>query len=185
MLAIQFTPFPVLHTPRLILRQLTPDDAPAVQFFRSDAAFLRYVPREPEPSMQQAQEHIQLLHDNWANNISITWGLSWPNQPDLLGTICLWNLQPENYRAEIGYGLHPVHSRQGLMSEAMAAVVRFGLETMKLHSIEAHLDPGNDASIRLLEKHGFVREGLFRENIYFGGQFLDTAVYTRWAPAQV
>jgi ribosomal-protein-alanine N-acetyltransferase len=178
MLSIQFTPFPALHTPRLVLRQLTEEDAVAMQFFRSDTGFLRYIPRTPESALAQAQQHIQFLDELLGRNEAITWGLSLPGQPLLLGTICLWNLQPAHYRAEIGYGLHPAYSRQGLMGEALAAVVHFGFETLKLHSIEAQLNPENAASIRLLEKHHFRREGYFRENLYFQGQFLDTVVYT-------
>jgi len=183
MLSIQFTPFPVLHTARLVLRQLTASDAGAMQFFRADPEFLRYIPRTPEPTLAQAQQHMQLLEELLGRNEAITWGLSLPAQPALLGTICLWNLQPAHYRAEIGYGLHPSYSRQGLMGEALGAVVQFGFETLKLHSLEARLDPENAASIRLLEKHHFRREGYFRENCYFQQQFLDTVVYTLLASA--
>jgi ribosomal-protein-alanine N-acetyltransferase len=184
MISIQFTPFPVLHTTRLVLRQLTAADAGALQFFRSDTEFLRYIPRTPEPTLAQAQQHIQVLDELLGRNEAITWGLSLPGQPALLGTICFWNLQPAHYRAEVGYGLHPTYSRQGLMGEALGAVVQFGFETLKLHSIEAQLDPGNAASIRLLEKHHFRREGYFRENFYFQQQFLDTVVYSLLASAK-
>lgn len=62
-------------------------------------------------------------------------------------------------------------------------MVQFGFETLKLHSLEAQLDPKNAASIRLLEKHHFRREDYFRENYYFQQQFLDTVVYSLLASA--
>ncbi|MFM7401569.1 MAG: GNAT family N-acetyltransferase, partial [Bacteroidota bacterium] len=46
------------------------------------------------------------------------------------------------------------------------------------HSVEANVNPGNKRSILLLERCGFVREAYFRENYYFEGKFLDTAVYS-------
>ncbi|MCB2406458.1 GNAT family N-acetyltransferase [Hymenobacter lucidus] len=178
MLSIQLTPFPVLQTERLTLRPLTTDDAPTIRFFRSDDAFLRYIHREKEPTLEQAHRHLALLEQLLVNNEGIMWGLSPKTDQALLGTICLWNLQPAAHRAEVGYGLHPQYEKQGLMAEALAAVVRYSFEQLRLHSLEAHVDPENIASIRLLEKQGFVREGYFRESSYFQGQFLDTAVYT-------
>lgn len=182
MLHIQLTPFPVLHTPRLTLRQLTPADAPDIQFFRSDDTFLRYIHREKEPTLLQAQHHLQVLDELLRQNEGIMWGLSQPEVPGLIGSICLWHLQPAHHRAEVGYGLRPEFEKQGYMSEALAAVVGYGFDTLQLHSLEAHVDPANTSSIRLLEKHGFEREGYFRERFYFRGQFLDMAVYSLLAP---
>ncbi|UOQ73211.1 GNAT family N-acetyltransferase [Hymenobacter cellulosilyticus] len=179
MLQFQFTPFPELRTPRLLLRQLTADDAEAMRFFRSDEEFLRYVPREKEPTLFQAQQHLRLLADLEAANQGITWALSPPEQPQvLMGTICLWHLQADHHRAEVGYGLHPDFARQGLMAKALQAVIDYGFDHLRLHSLEAQVDPDNVASIRLLRKHGFVQEAHYRENYYFQGRYLDTVVYS-------
>lgn len=175
---IQLTPFRELTTPRLQLRRLSAADAPEVLFLRSDEAVLRYIFRKKEQTVAQAEAHLQLLEELLAQNKGINWGLSRPQEPALLGSICLWNVQPENRRAEVGYVLHPAHWGQGLMSEALAAVLRFGFAELKLHAIEAHVNPGNEASCRLLEKHGFVREGYLRENICFEGRYYDTVLYS-------
>lgn len=53
---------------------------------------------------------------------------------------------------------------------------------MKLHSIEAHIDPRNIASATLLKKGGFVQEALFKENCFYNDQFSDTAVYSILTP---
>jgi len=182
MLTIQLTPFPTLRTARLTLRQLTTADTEAMYFFRSDADFLRYINREPEPELAQTQAHLRQLAELHARDEGIVWGLSPMGEETLLGTICLWNLQLNNQRAEIGYGLHPAYERQGFMTEALAEVVRFAFAELGLHSLEAQLDPANTASVRLLEKHGFRREAYFRENHFFRGQFLDGAVYSLLAP---
>ena len=77
----------------------------------------------------------------------------------------------------MGYALHPDFHGAGVMSEAMDVVLDYGFNKMKLHSIEAHVHPDNLASINLLQKKGFVKEGHFRENVFFNGKFLDTVVY--------
>jgi ribosomal-protein-alanine N-acetyltransferase len=66
------------------------------------------------------------------------------------------------------------------MTEAVSAAIAYGFNTMKLHTIEAQVNPNNEASIGLLKKCGFVQEAYFRENFYFNGNFLDTPVFTLW-----
>jgi ribosomal-protein-alanine N-acetyltransferase len=64
------------------------------------------------------------------------------------------------------------------MNEAMTAVINYGFDDLKLHSIEANVNPGNASSIRLLERSGFIREAYHRENYYYNGHFLDSAIYS-------
>ncbi|MDQ6787925.1 MAG: GNAT family N-acetyltransferase, partial [Acidobacteriota bacterium] len=100
----------------------------------------------------------------------------------MIGTINFWKIKKENYRAEIGYMLDADYHGRGIMNEAIRAVLRFGFGEMNLHSVEANVNPDNAASIRLLEKNGFVREAYFKENYFFGGKFLDSAIYSLLAP---
>ena len=87
-------------------------------------------------------------------------------------------MQKEHYRAEIGYLLHPDYQQKGIMDEALKAVIKYGFETMQLHSIEANVNPANAASMKLLEKNGFVKEAYFKENYFYNGQFLDSVIYS-------
>ena len=87
-------------------------------------------------------------------------------------------MQKEHYRSEIGYALNPLFQGKGIMQEAMQAIIQYGFEIMKLHSVEANVNPANEASMRLLEKNGFVKEAYFRENYYFDGKFLDSVIYS-------
>lgn len=107
----------------------------------------------------------------------ITWAITLKEDTKLIGTICFWNIQKEHYRAEIGYVLHPDFQRKGIMQEAIAEVIKFGFQVMKLHSIEANTNPNNTSSIRLLERNKFIREGYFRENYFYNGKFYDSVVY--------
>ena len=68
------------------------------------------------------------------------------------------------------------------MSEVLDTIIDYGFTKIGLHSIEANVNPENQASIRLLEKHGFAREAYFRENYYFNGNFLDSAIYSLIKP---
>lgn len=180
MLEFNFSPFPVLTTKRLLLRELTLNDAPELFFLRSDETVLKYVGREPAKSVEEVYNFIEMIRRAVNNNESIFWAIAWADEPDkLIGSICFWQLQPENYRAEIGYNLHPDHWGKGIITEAIETVLQYGFENMNLHSIEARTHPGNTGSTRSLEKNGFVKEGQLREDFYFNGQFHDTLIYSK------
>ncbi len=150
---------------------------------RSDIRIIEYLEREPDTTIAQTLELLSLIKRNITENKGITWGIVRPASPDvLLGTIGLWRMIPKHHRAEIGYALHPDYWQQGIMSEAMAAVLAFGFEVLKLHSVEANVNPRNKASCKLLEKHGFVQEAYFRQNYFFRGQFLNSSIYSLLTP---
>jgi len=100
----------------------------------------------------------------------------------LIGTIGFWNILTEHFRAEIGYLLDVDFQGKGIMQEALSKVVEYGFNIMKLHSIEANVNPGNISSTRLLERNNFIKEGYFKENYYYNGRFTDTAVFSLFNP---
>ena len=180
MLTLNFNPFPELKTERLLLRRLARTDANEIFFLRSNENVVRYLGREPSKKVSEAEDFIDAINKNVDENNSILWGIAFLEDPStVIGTICLWNLKPENYRGEIGYLLHPDHWGKGIMKEAINAVVDYGFNVLGLHSIEALLSPENIASSAVLEKTGFIKEGHLKESFYFNGRFSDTAIYSR------
>lgn len=178
MLSLNFLPFPQLQTNRLFLRQITPADAPALFHLRSNPQVMQYLDRPPAKTVDDALALIQLITDMLQQNEAITWGLFPKEGSPLSGTIGFWRIAKEHYRAEIGYLLHPSLQGKGLMQEAMNTVLAYGFSALQLHSVEANVNPDNTASIRLLERSGFVREAYFRESYFYNGRFLDSAVYS-------
>ena len=180
MLSPVFSPFPELRTERLLLRKITMDDAPAVFELRSNEQVMKYIARPLNETIEDAKKWVRLVMDALEKNEGITWCICLKEQPAVhVGTIGFWRMQKENHRAEIGYMLHPSLHGKGIAYEAMQVVMHYGFDVMQLHSVEAHVDPDNIASIRLLQKAEFVREALFKENYFFNGTFLDTAVYSK------
>ncbi|MFC5269849.1 GNAT family N-acetyltransferase [Adhaeribacter terreus] len=178
MLDIELNPFTNLETERLILREVRETDAPEILFFRSDDTIMRFLDREKLKSEDEALEYIANTRKAVLENEGINWGICLKGSEKLIGTIGLWRFIKANHRAEIGYSLHPDYWNKGLMSEAMKVVLDYGFQTLKLHSIEANINPKNDASRKLLEKHGFVQEAYFRGDYYFQGEFLDSVIFS-------
>jgi ribosomal-protein-alanine N-acetyltransferase len=178
MLLLNFKSFPFLSTGRLILRRIADEDEKEIFFLRSDKEMLQFLDRDPAQSIDEAREWIRMINKGIDDNQYIAWAITLKDDPTLIGTISFWNVKYEHYRAEIGYALHPLFQGRGLMKEAMTAVINYGFDSLKLHSIEANVNPSNAPSIRLLERSGFIREAYHRENYYYNGHFLDSAIYS-------
>lgn len=172
-----FSPFPELTTERFLLRRTTIEDAPEFFQLRSDARVMKYIDRPPSKDEEEVRQLIASIGNDIKAGNGIMWVIVPKGQEKLIGTIGFWRMKKEHFRSEVGYLLHPDYWRQGVMNEVLREVLRFGFEVMHLHSVEAVTNPENVASRSLLEKVGFVQEGLFREDYYFNGKFLDSAMY--------
>jgi ribosomal-protein-alanine N-acetyltransferase len=178
MLTINLHPFPVLNTARLQLREIISTDIDQLLELRSNEDVMKYIDIPKLKNLEEASGLMQRIADSISNNIGLHWAITEKGADEMIGVILYKKVEAANHRAEVGYMLHPDHWRKGFLQEALTAVLDYGFNTLDLHSIEALVNPGNNASIRLLEKNNFVREALFRENYYFDGNFLDTGVYS-------
>lgn len=169
--------FPVIETERFILRELLDSDVEEVFEMRSNIELMKYIPRPLCKTKEEALVHIHLIQKGFRSNENINWGISFKNDPKLIGIIGFVRMQPENHRAEIGYLLNTHAHKKGVMREIVKPLLHFGFVNLHLNSILAVVDPANQASIALLQANGFTKEGHFRENCYFDGQFLDSAHY--------
>lgn len=184
MLAPNFTPFPTLTTQHLLLRKITIDDAPELFVMRTDERVMKYIDRPRPKSIDDTFNFIKTITDAQNKNELITWGIVLKDKPKLIGTVCYMNFKKEHYRAEFGYALHPDYWRKGIMHEVAETVLDFGFNVINLHSIEANINPDNIGSQKVLEKSGFVREAYFKENFFWEGKFLDSAIYSLLSPAK-
>ena len=174
-----FSVFPVLETARLILKEITLDDAEALYEIRKNPYVMRYIDRPIPSSIDEVIDLIEKMKVMKENGEGISWGIFLKENPNLqIGNIGYFRSMPEHFRAEIGYMLIPSEHRKGIMFEAMQKVLEYGFNVMKLHSVEAHINALNDASANILVKAGFVREAYFKENYFFNEKFIDTAVYS-------
>ena len=175
---IDFTPFPNLLTKRLNLRQIKPTDENEIFFLRSNERVMRYIDRPRAKSVDDSRQFIKSINEAIAKSDTIVWAITLKNDPKLIGTIGFVQIFKEHFRAEIGFVLHPDFHGKGIMHKAISKVLEYGFDKMKLHSVEANVNPDNLASIKLLEKNSFVREAYFKENYFYNGKFLDSAIYS-------
>jgi ribosomal-protein-alanine N-acetyltransferase len=98
----------------------------------------------------------------------------------LVGGLTLANIRRGVAQAgSIGYWVGRPFARKGYMTAAVRALIPFSFGTLRLHRLEAACIPGNDASIGLLEKTGFQREGYARSYLCINGSWQDHLLYAR------
>jgi ribosomal-protein-alanine N-acetyltransferase len=98
----------------------------------------------------------------------------------LVGGLTLANIRRGCAQAgSLGYWMGAPHARHGYMTAAVRAIVPFAFGTLKLHRIEAACIPANIASVRLLEKTGFEREGFARKYLCIDGAWQDHLLFAR------
>ncbi len=98
---------------------------------------------------------------------------------DLVGNVSLMEVaRGVSQTAFLGYQIFNNHWRQGYGKEAVKFMIDIGFKDLKLHRIEAGIEPGNIRSIKLAKTLGMRKEGLKKRAIYLRGQWVDLIMYT-------
>ena len=153
---MKFSPFPFLDSHRLALRPLSEMDKEAIFFLRSDKIVNEFIDRKKPENFNDALKFIEDINVRINRGESIFWAISLRGKDELIGTICLWNFSADNEVAELGYEMNPLFQKQGLMTEAINCVIKYGFERLELKAMEAFTNKNNLRSIRLLKKNGFT-----------------------------
>jgi ribosomal-protein-alanine N-acetyltransferase len=158
MLTINFTPFPNLATNRLLLRRLIPEDDREIFHLRSDDSVNYYLERTKAQSLNEAKDFIEKISSVIESNDGVYWAIIYKPDNRLVGTICIWNFNNYEAKAEIGYELLPAFQGKGLMQEALQEVLNYASSVLHLKSVEAFSHKHNDSSIALLIRNEFKRD---------------------------
>lgn len=170
------SPHPV-GAQRVTLRPAHPGDAAVLQRFRRQPSVGRHQPLR-DLRLDELREELSALRpsDLWANQGErFQWLVLADREP--VGWITVRVLSWEHGLAELGYALGEEHRGRGLMGLALARLVADLFSGTALFRLEARVALGNLASQRLLERQGFVREGLLRGYFMLDGERVDNYLY--------
>jgi ribosomal-protein-alanine N-acetyltransferase len=177
-----FEQFPVLTTERLTLRDIRLSDAEQIFAMRASGRVNRFIPRANMEETEQAASLVERVRQAYENMQAIGWAGVLRDSETIIGTCGFNSIDFLNLRAEIGGELDVQFWGKHIAQEAVETIIRFGFETLGLHTIEAKVSPDNRGAIFLMEQLGFQKEGHFKDRIYYNGNFLDMAVYTAIRP---
>jgi ribosomal-protein-alanine N-acetyltransferase len=168
--------FPILETERLLLRQLAAADAQDYFLFLSDAENIRYYDPAPMTQLEQAEKSIERHRRRFAQQEALRWGITLKGENRVIGTGG-YSWDAENHSAGLSYILAKPYWNQGIMTEAVTAMIQFGFAHIHVHRIEARVAYPNLASTHLLKKLGFQEEGRLRDGQYVNNQFVDESLF--------
>ncbi|KAB2492676.1 GNAT family N-acetyltransferase [Priestia endophytica] len=170
--------FPFIETNRLLLREIVKDDANDILKYLSDEEVMKYYGLAPFKTINEALNEILWYQSILNEQTGIRWGITLKGKDEVIGSCGFLNRVPEHYRTEIGYELSRDYWGHGIASEALEAVIRYGFKYLKFQRVEALVEPPNIPSQKLIEKHGFIREGLLRDYEFTCGKFDDLYMYS-------
>lgn len=170
---LKFEPFPELVTERLMLVRVNETHLEALFDVLSDPKVAEFDYFYPIDCMEKGREFIKRYDNAIRNNQEITWGICLKESGRLIGTCSLGNFDKPSRRSEIGYAINHAEWNKGYATEAIKGVLDYGFNQLNLNRIEAMITPGNDSSVRVLEKLNFQHEGLVRERDFIKGQLVD------------
>ncbi|MFK9094996.1 GNAT family N-acetyltransferase [Bacillus salipaludis] len=174
--------FPILETKRLKLIEITHQHVDPLYEILSLEEVTQFYGTNRFTLQVEASRLIDMIHKNFLEKRGIRWGIKLKENQKIIGTVGLNALHLKNKRAEIGYELHPSFWRTGYVTEAIKEVLRFSFDQLDLYRVGAVVYPENEASINLLMKLGFTKEGLLRGYIHQNEQFHDTYVLSILQP---
>jgi len=152
----------VLKTERLILRRFAPGDGADLFEYLSDEETVRFEPYGAFTREQAGAEAARRAGDG------AFWAVCLRDSQKLIGNVYFCLQPPEQFRTwEIGYVFNRGFCGNGYATEAVRRVMRHGFEDLGVHRIEAHCNPENERSWKLLERAGLRREGHFPKKAFF------------------
>ena len=172
-----FTYMPDLRTPRLRLRRLTMRDDRDIYLYSKDPEVARHVLWEAHTSIHDSRAFLRYMLRRYRNREAASWGIELLETGQIIGTIGFMWIQPDNMCAEVGYSLSRKYWNQGLMTEALGAVLRHGFNALNLNRIEAQHETTNPASGAVMRKCHMQKEGTLRGRLYNKGKYVDVDLY--------
>jgi len=160
------------QTERLVLKEINESHTEDILKIRSNAIINQFLTRKPPTTNYDALQFILTIRERTKNGQTMYFGISYKDQPGLIGTLCFWNFSEDRQTAEIGYELLPEYHRKGIMSEVLDVVLPYGFDDLQLNEILAITHTLNEPSKALLLKHHFAlkenkKEEGFPEHLVF------------------
>lgn len=166
-----------IQTPRLLLKSITPTFIHNLFESKSEEEIKKQFNTDAN-----GYNHLKEMSQNGmeTHRISLFYFLLFDKETQLCIGECgfhTWN--KTHHRAELFYNLKDdSYKRKGLMTETLDVVIDFGFQDLHLHRIQALTASWNLASIKLLEKFDFKKEGILREDYFVDGKFEHSECYS-------
>ncbi|MFJ3640120.1 GNAT family N-acetyltransferase [Streptomyces sp. NPDC090108] len=177
---------PSLRTARLRLRAFEDADADGLFALHSNSRVLRYWDSPPWSEPSRAERFLTGCRQMTEEGTGVRLAVDRASDGAFIGWCSLSRWNPDFRSASLGYCFGEAAWGHGYATEAARAVLRWAFDTLDLNRVQAEADTRNVASARVLEKLGFAREGMLREDCVVDDEVSDSFVYglikREWRP---
>ncbi len=167
----------VIETERLVIRPFIHTDLEDMHHYCSDPQTSIYTSWNAHQNKEETKQFIAQILLAYKQKKLAPWAIVHKESAKMIGSIGFVSWREQHFSAEIGYALAREYWSQGLMSEAVSAIMAFGFGEMKLMRIEARCITANIGSRRVMEKCGMSYEGTLRKSVFAKGEFRDMLLY--------
>ncbi|MFC6241885.1 GNAT family N-acetyltransferase [Knoellia sp. GCM10027112] len=169
-----------ITTDRLVLRSFRPGDEADVFAYRSVPEVVRFIPGEPRTREEVADLVAERASAGRidADRPALTLAVELDGR--VVGDVLIHLAAlggADGRQVELGWVFAPDVAGNGYATEAARALMRAAFEDLGVHRVWAKVEPRNEASVRLCERLGMRREGLFEQASWFKGEWTDLAFY--------
>ena len=171
-----FSNIPTLETERFLLRKLSLDDTDDMFEYSKRHDVTKYLTWSPHPNKAYTFDYLAYLQNRYKTGDYFDWAIVCKESGKMLGTCGFTRFFFQHDGAEIGYVINPDYHGQGIATEIVSRIIRYGFENLALERIEGKFMIGNSASRRVMEKNGMVFEGVRRNGMLIKGEYLDIGV---------
>lgn len=166
-----------IETPRLILRRMNMRDAEDLFEYSRDPEVARYVLWQAHKTIRETRSYIRYSIRHYHTGEPASLAIEIRETGKVIGTIGFMWYNEDSRSAEVGYSLSREYWNQGIMTEALSAILEHAFVKLKINRIEAQHELENPASGRVMEKVGMQKEGTLRQRLYNKGHFADVNLY--------
>lgn len=166
-----------LYTARLLLRPVEPADQQKIFEGFSHPKVTRYFDIT-YPTLESTAVQMEWYANNRKENSGYAWVVCDKLSLEFMGVFSLYFINIKHQRAELGYWLLPPFWNKGYGTEILTAILHHAKTDLNLHRIAAEVEQENTASIQLLEKNGFERDGILRDYENKNGRFQNLEIWS-------
>jgi len=171
-----------LYSDRLTLRILDESDCHRLlNYHLLNKSHFQNVLLNPNDSFYNPNSMKSFISDgiqNIENGNSIRFYMFLKDSDEIIGDLILYNILPLPVSsALLGFKIGHDFQNKGLMKEALIKLINFGFEKLSLHKIEAYIEEDNFPAVNLIQKLGFISDGIAKDYLYFGKQWKDFCRY--------
>ena len=168
--------FPILDAGEFVLRPIRGSDAADWYRYLGDREVTALMSSDYD-SQAEIEEIIAYFEASFRDKTAMRWAIAGRADDMMIGDCGFNHFDWRDHSAVIGYQLSKEYWGGGVMTRAVTSMLRWGFGQLDLNRIEATTNPLNLRSARVLEKHGFVREGTLRDYRFDRGVFRDCSIW--------